>query len=180
MKNIGREYLETIKEDFEKYKRIADAAMEQLNGDEIHYRGGEDSNSISILVQHISGNLASRFTDFLASDGEKEWRKRDTEFEEQNSSKEKLLERWEASWKILFEQLDKLGADDLTKQVKIRNEPHSVIKALNRQAVHYAYHVGQIVFIAKEIKKGNWKTLSVAKGKSQEFNRKMFSQGRDN
>ena len=179
MKLTGEEYLDTIKEDFKKYKKIAEDTLSQLNEDEIHYRSGEDSNSISILIQHVSGNLVSRFSDFLTADGEKEWRKRDTEFEEQNLSKEKLIEKWNSGWKILFDQLDKLSPEDLTKSILIRNEPHSVIKALNRQAVHYAYHVGQIVFIAKEIKKESWKTLSVAKGKSEEFNRKMFSSGRD-
>lgn len=175
MESTGEEYLDTIKEDFKKYKKTAEDTLAQLNEDEIHYRSGEDSNSISILIQHISGNLASRFTDFLSADGEKEWRKRDTEFEGQNLSKDKLMKKWNSGWKILFDQLDKLSPDDLTKSVLIRSEPHSVIKALNRQALHYSYHVGQIVFIAKEIKKDNWKTLSVARGKSEEFNKKMLS-----
>ena len=165
-KTASGEYLNVIKEDLNNIKLLGDKTFLQLGDEDFHYRGDEESNSIAIIIQHLSGNMYSRFSDFLISDGEKQTRQRDLEFEDQNLSKDKLLEKWENGWKILFNALNRLKEDDLTKTIKIRNEPHSVIKALNRQATHYAYHVGQIVFIAKQIKKSDWKTLSIAKKKS--------------
>ncbi len=134
-----------------------------------------DSNSIAVIIQHISGNLMSRFTDFLTSDGEKPTRNRDMEFEEQQLSQTELIKRWNNSWQLLLDTLNSLKNEDLLKTIYIRKEAHSVIEALNRSLTHIAYHVGQIVLLAKHIKKGSWKTLSIPKKKSEEFNRVMFS-----
>lgn len=173
--NIAGEYLRVIKIDFKKYKSLADKTFDQLEEGDFYLQSGEDANSIGILIQHISGNLISRFTDFFESDGEKPYRNRDTEFEDQKFTVAELLSKWNNAWKILFDLLDVMKEEDLTKTVLIRNEPHSVIEALNRQLSHYGYHVGQIVLLAKQIKKDSWKTLSVAKGKSNEFNNIMFN-----
>ncbi len=163
--NVSSEYLRVVKVIFERYKSLGDKTFEQLNEKEFHYRTDEDSNSIAILVQHISGNLISRFTDFLSTDGEKPNRQRDLEFEELELSKNELIKKWENSWELFFNTLKSITENDLTKIVTIRNEPHSVIEALDRAAAHYAYHVGQIIVIAKQLKKSDWKTLSIPKKK---------------
>ncbi len=168
------EYIHIIREDYFKYKLLAEKAFAQLKEKDFHFTSDESSNSIAIIIQHISGNIKSRFTDFFTSDGEKPTRNRDDEFEDRNLSINELMKQWEESWRILENLLKKLNDEDLTKTVYIRNEPHSVIKALNRSVTHYAYHTGQIIQLAKIIKKDEWKTLSVAKGKSKEFNEKMF------
>ena len=164
--NVSSEYLRVVEEIFKRYKSLGDKTFEQLDDEDFYYRTDEDSNSISILIQHIGGNLKSRFTNFLTSDGEKPNRERDEEFEEQNLTREKLLKKWEDGWNIFFKTFESLKESDLTKVVTIRNEPHSVIEALDRASAHYAYHVGQIVMLAKEIKKSEWKTLSIPKKKS--------------
>ena len=174
-KTAGEEYLNVIKKDFAKYKSLGDKTFEKLEDADFHYKISEEENSIAILIQHLCGNMFSRFTDFLTTDGEKPNRNRDTEFEERQLTREQLIKSWEDGWKVLNKAINSLSADDLICQVLIRNEPHSVIEALNRQATHYSYHIGQIILIAKQIKKENWKTLSVAKGKTKEFNRKMFA-----
>ena len=163
--NVSSEYLRVVKVIFERYKSLGDKTFEQLNEKEFHYRTDEDSNSIAILVQHISGNLISRFTDFLSTDGEKPNRQRDLEFEELELSKNELIKKWEKAWTLFFSTLNAITENDLTKIVTIRNEPHSVIEALDRAAAHYAYHVGQIIVIAKQLKKSDWKTLSIPKKK---------------
>lgn len=170
-KSTGAEYIKVIKEDFAKYKYLGDKTFGQLNEEDIHFTPGEDSNSIAILIQHISGNLKSRFTDFFTTDGEKLNRNRDTEFIEQNLDKEQLLKIWEEGWAVLFNLLETIKEEDLQKIVLIRGEPHSVIEAFNRQLSHHAYHVGQIVFIGKMIRNSGWKTLSIPKGQSEEFNK---------
>lgn len=175
LNSAGSEYLRVMKELFAKYKNMGDKTFSQLDEKDFHYKIDEESNSIAIIIQHIGGNMVSRFRNFLTSDGEKSDRNRDNEFEEQNLSSKDLINKWEQGWKIFFSEFDKLRESDLTKVVMIRNEPHSVIEALDRQATHYAYHIGQIVFIAKHIKKENWKTLSIPKGKSAKFNKEMFS-----
>ena len=163
--NVSSEYLRVIKVIFERYKSLGDKTFEQLTDEDFHYRMDEDSNSIAILIQHISGNLNSRFTDFLTTDGEKPNRERDSEFEEVELSKADLIKRWENAWALFFSTLNTINENDLTKIVTIRDEPHSVIEALDRAAAHYAYHVGQIVMIAKQIKKADWNTLSIPKKK---------------
>ncbi len=173
--NVHKEYLRVINEDFKKYKMLGDKTFVQLDDKDFHFKSNEEVNSIAIIIQHLSGNMFSRFTDFLTTDGEKPARLRDLEFEEQNLSKAELVGKWNNGWDVLFSVLNNLKEKDLTKYVKIRNERHSVIQALNRQATHYAYHIGQIVFIAKQIKKSDWQTLSIAKNKSNDFNKEMFS-----
>ncbi len=142
---------------------LGDKTFNQIDNKDLHFKSDDEANSIAIIIQHLSGNMISRFTDFLTTDGEKSFRNRDSEFEDQNMTKEELIEKWEKGWGILFNAINNLNADDLIRTIKIRNEPHSIIQALNRQVTHCAYHVGQIVFIAKELKKSEWKTLSIPK-----------------
>lgn len=152
------------------YKSLADKAMDQINDEEFFRLPEPESNSIAIIVKHINGNLRSRWTDFLTTDGEKEWRDRDSEFEFDNKGRSQLMQEWERSWQCLFSSLEGLTRDDLGRTVTIRNEPHSVLEAANRTLAHISYHVGQIVFLAKMLKSGQWQTLSIAKRRSQEFN----------
>lgn len=173
--NINEEYLRSIKVTFKKYKAMGDKTFEQLGEKDFHFSPDKDSNSIAVVIQHISGNLLSRFTDFLTSDGEKPSRNRDMEFEEQQLSKVKLIDRWNKAWNVLFGSINNLKTDDLLKTILIRNEAHSVIEALNRSLTHTSYHIGQIVYLAKQIKKDSWSTLSIPKGKSEEFNKNMTS-----
>ncbi len=162
---VQEEYLRDIKITFEKYKTISDKTFEQLSDDDFHFMIDENSNSIAVIIQHISGNLISRFTDFLTSDGEKPNRNRDTEFEEQQLSKVELIEKWNHAWNILINSITNLKDEDLLKTIYIRKEALSLIEALNRSLSHTAYHVGQIVLLAKHIKKSEWRTLSIPKKK---------------
>jgi hypothetical protein len=165
---IGAESLRVIRFVFNSQKTLAEKAFEQLSEIDFHITLDEESNSIAIIIQHLSGNMNSRFTDFLTTDGEKPDRNRDAEFEEKPVSRQKLLEKWEAGWQVVFTTLDSLKEDDLLKTVYIRNEPHSVIEALNRQVSHYGYHVGQIVFLAKHLRYKGWKSLSIPKAKAKD------------
>ena len=163
--SVQEEYLRGIKITFEKYKTMSDKTFEQLSDSDFHFMLDENSNSIAVIIQHISGNLISRFTDFLTSDGEKPNRNRDAEFEEQQLSKVELIEKWNYAWSILINSIINLKGEDLLKIIYIRKEAISVIEALNRSLSHTAYHVGQIVLLAKHIKKSDWKTLSIPKTK---------------
>ena len=154
---------------FSELKLQSEKAIEQLEEKDLFVQQNVDSNSIAIIVQHISGNMISRWTDFLTTDGEKPYRKRDVEFEKIITTKDELLRVWEQGWKVFLDTLNSLTEKDLLKVVYIRKEPHSVIKAIIRQVSHYAYHTGQIVYLAKQLKSDNWKTLSIARGKSNEF-----------
>jgi hypothetical protein len=155
------------------YKTLADKGMAQISDEEFFRPPEPDSNSIAIIVKHVNGNLLSRWTDFLTTDGEKEWRDRDGEFEMDRMERIQLMQMWERSWHCLFSSLELLTANDLGKVVTIRTEPHSVLEAINRTMAHVSYHVGQIVFLAKMFKSGQWQTLTIAKRKSKEFNEKM-------
>ncbi len=166
-------YIESVKIQFLQYKSLGEKAIEQVPEDKINWSYNSESNSIVTIVKHISGNMLSRFTDFYTSDGEKKWRNRDGEFENEMIKKGDLLEKWNEGWNRLFNILNTLSAESLSKIVKIRNEPHSVMEAINRQLTHYAYHVGQIIFLSKMICDSHWKTLSIPKGKSGEINTKM-------
>lgn len=163
-------YLTNIRKLFRQYKELGEKAMAQVNGEQMHWKPEENSNSISIIVKHLAGNMRSRWTDFLTSDGEKKWRKRDAEFEDTVNNKDDLLKTWEEGWQCLFEAIDSLSENDLKKTVFIREEPLPVPDAINRQIAHYSYHIGQIVYIAKMISSYEWKSLSIPKGKSEEFN----------
>lgn len=169
----GTELLPSSIRIFKQYKELADKAIAQVDEAGIHWKPEPESNSIYLVMKHMSGNMQSRWTDFLTSDGEKPWRNRDREFEDDIVSKAAAIEYWEKGWTCLFSAIDPLTEDDLKKIVYIRNEAHSVLEAINRQIAHYAYHVGQIVYIAKAYRSEAWQTLSIARGKSQEFNDTM-------
>ncbi len=154
---------------------MADKALEQVSDEEFFRQVDPESNSIAVIVKHISGNQHSRWTDFLTTDGEKKYRQRDTEFEILDKNRESLMNYWEVGWKILFDSLESLTIEDFSKSVTIRGESHTIFEAINRQLTHYAYHVGQIAFLAKHYRSSEWKTLSVPKNKSAEFNEFLAS-----
>jgi hypothetical protein len=153
------------------YKDLGDKTFAQLTENDFHFSSCEDCNSIATIIQHLHGNMLSRWTDFLTSDGEKEWRKRDAEFEDQKLNKEELITLWEQGWKCFLEALKSLSNNDLEKTIYIRNEALSVVDGIHRQLAHYPYHVGQIIFIAKMIKNRDWQNLSIPKRKSAELNK---------
>jgi hypothetical protein len=168
--SLGKEYLGTVIKRLKYYKDLGEKTFEQLDEKDFHFIPSPESNSIAIIVQHLTGNMLSRFTNFLTEDGEKEWRQRDDEFEIHNYSKQQITELWLQGWSCCFTALESLKEEDLVKTITIRHEPLSVIDAINRQLAHYPYHIGQIIFIARMIKKDNWKNLSIPKGKSQAYN----------
>lgn len=170
MASLGKEYLQTAVRRLKYYKDLGDKTFEQLNDWDFHYQPNEEANSIAIIIQHLGGNMLSRWTNFLTDDGEKEWRQRDEEFALHTYSKEQLLDIWEKGWTCFFDALDSLKKKDLKKMVLIRKEPLTVIDAINRQLAHYPYHIGQIIQVAKTIKGKNWKNLSIPKGESQAYN----------
>jgi hypothetical protein len=155
------------------YKGLAERAMAQLTDEQLGVVLDEESNSIAVIVKHMTGNMRSRFTDFLTSDGEKPDRLRDLEFTDPLRTREALMASWDAGWACMFGALEPLGEDDLAKTVMIRSEAHSVMQAINRQVAHYAYHCGQIVYLAKHLNHGGWKSLTVPRGKSEEFNQRV-------
>jgi hypothetical protein len=166
-------YLEDAIALFRYYKKLGEAAMAQVTDEQLFDALDPEMNSIAIVVKHMSGNMRSRWTDFLASDGEKPDRNRDCEFVDPAVSREELMQCWEDGWQCLISALTPLTVADLTRRVTIRGEPHSVMQAINRQIAHYSYHVGQIVMLAKHLQSANWKSLSVPRNKSAEFNRKV-------
>jgi hypothetical protein len=163
MKDPEELYLIETMKSLKGLKSTCEKAIIQINDNELHFQSDPDSNSVAIIMKHISGNMISRFTDFLTTDGEKEWRNRDDEFINENLSRKELLNFWEKAWNILFDTLSTLKSDDLSKIVYIRKEEHTVLRALQRQLVHYAYHTGQIVYICKQIKKQEFNSLSIPK-----------------
>ncbi len=158
---------------FRQYKSLAEAAIAQVADNQLPQTLDAESNSIAIVVKHMAGNIRSRWTDFLTTDGEKPDRDRDSEFEGAPPTRAELMRIWESGWQLVFGALEALTDADLTRTVYIRTEPHSVMQAINRQIAHYAYHVGQIVCLAKHFQSNNWKSLSVPRGKSAEFNLKV-------
>ncbi|OUR91059.1 hypothetical protein A9Q87_11320 [Flavobacteriales bacterium 34_180_T64] len=168
-------YLTSINKQFDYYKRLGDKTFEQLNLSELQREFKTDSNSIAIIVMHISGNMLSRWTDFLISDGEKPWRQRDLEFEDCFNSKADIIDAWEQGWNCLFNVIQSLSIEDLERIVYIRNQGHTVTEAINRQMMHYAYHIGQIVFLGKLIKGSDWVSLSIPKGHSSSYNKEKFN-----
>ena len=167
---IIENYLSDAIESFRNYKKLAERAMEQVSDDEFFAQIDAESNSIGLIVKHIAGNQRSRWRDFLTTDGEKADRNRDTEFEIIGDTRAALMDFWESGWATLFGALEPLTEDDFSKTVSIRGEPHSIVEAINRQLTHYAYHVGQITFLAKHFRSSEWKTLSVPRGRSDAFN----------
>ena len=168
---VAAAYLDEVRRNFRGYKRLAEGALAQLQDADFFYTPDPESLNIALLMKHISGNLRSRWTDFLTSDGEKPDRNRDQEFElHAGVTREELMRRWEDGWNCVVEALAALQPADVTRTVYIREAPHSVIQAIQRSLAHIAYHVGQIVYLGKHIRKGEWKSLSIPKGKSAEFN----------
>lgn len=172
-------YLGSIKKQFLYYKMLGEKAMEQLQEEQLFWQYSEESNSIAILVNHIAGNMLSRFTDFLTTDGEKPWRNRDAEFTNPFQNKAELIAHWNKGWDCLMNVLNQLTEADLEKLIYIRNDGHTVTEAINRQLAHYPYHIGQMVFIAKMQKNEDWQTLSIARNKSADYNTRKFSQDKD-
>jgi uncharacterized damage-inducible protein DinB len=168
-------YLKDSTDVFRYYKKLGERAMAQCPDDALFESLDAESNSIAIVVKHIAGNMRSRWTDFLTTDGEKPDRNRDTEFETPPRTRAELMELWERGWKHAFDALEPLSDQDLVRTITIRTEPHSVMQAINRQIAHYSYHVGQIVFVAKHFAGNKWQTLTVPKKKSAEFNTKVAS-----
>lgn len=168
-------YLDSVRKQFEYYKSIGDKTFEQLSFEELKIQFTQDSNSISIIVKHLVGNMLSRWTNFLTEDGEKEWRQRDKEFIDNYSNEEDLFNSWNKGWSCLFNTLDAINNNDLNHIVYIRNQGHTVTEALNRQMMHYAYHIGQIVYIGKLVKGKDWKSLSISKGESKTYNQEKFA-----
>jgi hypothetical protein len=173
MQNISSALLQTAIKRFAFYKDLGDKTFAQLQDADFLFQPNEASNSIAVIIQHISGNMLSRWTNFLTEDGEKEWRNRDMEFETHFYTKEQLLGMWERGWQCLFDSLSALKEEDLLKIIYIRKEPQSVIDAIHRQLAHYAYHVGQVVYLGRLIKNEQWQSLSIEKGKSAVYNQQM-------
>jgi Protein of unknown function (DUF1572) len=172
--SFRQNYLDSSKKLFRYYKSLGDKSLAQIDEEKIHFKFEENSNNIATIVKHIAGNMLSRWTDFLIADGEKEWRNRETEFEDTFRSKAEMMACWEKGWACLFDAIDPLNEEDLDKIIYIRNEGHSVLEAMNRQLAHYSYHVGQLVFVIKALKAEGWQTLSIPKGKSGDFNQDKF------
>jgi uncharacterized damage-inducible protein DinB len=172
--DLGSRYLDEVFRALRGHKRLADDAIAQLSDEQFFALPSPESNSVAIVVKHMAGNMRSRFTDFLTSDGEKPDRNRDQEFiADRGVTREQILSAWEEQWQLVFDTINSLHADDLDRTVPIRGQPHSVLQALNRAATHLAYHTGQIVFVAKHWKGADWKSLSVPKGQSEQFNTVM-------
>ena len=168
--NIGDEYLTTVIKRLKYYKDLGEKTFAQLEEKDFHWQPSSESNSIAVIIQHMAGNMFSRWTNFLSEDGEKEWRNRDDEFEIHDYSKQQLIEVWNKGWKCCFDTFESLTADDLLKTIYIRKETMTAIDAINRQLAHYPYHIGQIIYIGRMIKNENWKNLSIPKGASQQYN----------
>lgn len=163
--NMGREYLKTVTKRFIEAKITAEKAMQQLTETELFWSPNEESNSVAIIVKHMSGNMVSRWTDFLTTDGEKSFRNRDDEFVGDIQSKEQIMERWEIGWDTFLNALKNIEEEQLLNTITIRNEPHSVIEAIERQMYHYSYHIGQIIYVAKILRSSDWKTLTIPRNK---------------
>jgi len=169
-------YLKSAERQFQYYKKLGEQAMEQIEDAQLFWQPNEESNSIAVIVKHLWGNMISRWTNFLTEDGEKPWRERDAEFENDVKSREELLAKWNEGWQCLFNALGSITDEDLKRIIYIRNEGHTVLEAINRQLAHYPYHVGQIIFIAKMIKNDGWNSLSIPRNKSKDYNAGKFSE----
>ena len=168
-------YLESVKKQFLYYKTLGEKAMAQLEDEQLFISVNADTNAIAVIVKHLSGNMLSRWTDFLTSDGEKDWRNRDDEFENTLKNRDQVHEIWNAGWNCFFEALNNLKSEQLSDIIYIRNEGHTVVEAINRQLAHYPYHIGQIVFYAKMLKNSEWDSLSIPKHQSSSYNAEKFA-----
>jgi len=169
---IIQNYLADALSSFRAYKKLADKAIEQTKDDELFVKLDDEANSLAIVMKHMAGNMISRWTDFLNSDGEKPDRNRDMEFViDEASSKDDLLAYWERGWKCVFDAIEPLKSDDFERKVLIRGQEHTIVQAINRQLMHYSYHIGQIVFLAKHFRSSEWRSLSIPRNRSAEFNK---------
>jgi len=173
--DMTNDYLGSAKKQFEYYKMLGEKTFAQLTDEQLFWQFNEESNSIATIVKHLWGNMLSRWTDFLTTDGEKEWRKRDAEFDNDIADRGELLTKWSDGWACMFHAINQLTESDLTKEIYIRNMGHTVLDAINRQLAHYSYHVGQIVLIGKMQCNDKWISLSIPKGTSKEYNADRFS-----
>jgi uncharacterized damage-inducible protein DinB len=162
--------LKSFSDEYERYKIVGRKAIDQVSDEALNEVAGADGNSIAVIVRHISGNLVSRFTDFLTTDGEKPWRDRDSEFEDTRPARDEIIEMWDRGWRVLESQLSTLSDSDLDRRVEIRGQSLTVHEALSRSLAHAAYHIGQIVLLARILKEGDWQWLSIPRGKSKEYN----------
>ncbi|RSK45767.1 DUF1572 domain-containing protein [Hymenobacter perfusus] len=169
-------YLTSARKQFEYYKLLGDQTFAQLPDEALFWQPNPESNSVATIVKHLWGNMLSRWTDFLTTDGEKPWRQREAEFDNDLGTRAEVLARWEAGWRCLLTALDSLTPDNWDQPVYIRNQGHTVTEALNRQLAHYPYHVGQIVFIGKLVRAGQWQSLSIPRGTSATYNAEKFAQ----
>ena len=174
------QYLTSVKKEFEYYKLLGEKTFSQLNDENLFSKVNNESNSISSIVKHLSGNMVSRWTDFLTTDGEKEWRKREEEFDNDIKTREELLKIWEKGWSCLFNSLNSITDDELSKVIYIRNQGHTILEGINRQLSHYPYHIGQIVYIGKMLCDNSWVSLSIPKGSSNEYTQEKFSKPKSN
>lgn len=168
-------YLQSVKKQFSYYKALAEKTFAQLTEEQLFWQYNEESNSIAVIAKHLAGNMLSRWTDIFNTDGEKEWRNRDAEFENDFQSKIELLDFWDKGWNVFQTTLESLTDEDLEKIIYIRNQGHTVLEAINRQLAHYPYHVGQIVFIGKMICNQDWESLSIPRNTSANYNQNMFN-----
>ena len=173
MPDISTAYLDDLFRSLRGHKRLADNAIAQLNDQQFFAAPDPEDNSVAVIVKHVAGNLRSRFTDFMTSDGEKPDRHRDHEFEVTDATRDQIMSWWEQHWQLLFDTINTLQPDDLERTVTIRAQPHSVLQALNRSMTHLAYHTGQIVWLSKHWKGAAWQSLSIPKGQSEQVNAKM-------
>jgi hypothetical protein len=167
--------IQSLLHQFKYYKLLAEKTIEQLKDDALFWKPNSESNSIAIIIQHMHGNMLSRWTDFLTTDGEKLWRNRDVEFEEVVTTKAALMQLWDAAWQCLFNALETINETNVNTVITIRNQELHVLEAIYRQLAHYPYHVGQIVYIGKMASEGTWQALSIAKGNSQQYNKEKFA-----
>ena len=173
---IITDYIDSSRKQFEYYKLLGEKTFSQLSDEQLFWLSDDEANSISIIVKHLHGNMLSRWTDFLTSDGEKVWRKRDSEFEQGVIDRSSLLSLWEKGWACVFQALDSVNETNADTVVYIRNQGHSIMEAVNRQLAHYSYHVGQIVFIGRMLKGKDWSSLSIPRGNSNAYNQEKFAQ----
>ena len=169
----------SIRKQFEYYKMLGDKTFAQLNQKQLLWQFNDQSNSIAIIVNHLSGNMLSRWTNFLTEDGEKKWRNREKEFDQVIETENQLVEAWEKGWVCLFDALDSVNKENFNQEIYIRNQGHTVVEAFNRQLAHYSYHIGQIIYIGRMLKGSEWLSLSIPKGGSVQYNKAKFAQAKE-